>query len=30
MVYLYDKVRQSVTSKAKQSKAWTNHRLGTV
>ena len=25
---LYDEVRQSVTSKAKQSKAWPNHRLG--
>jgi len=24
----YDKVRQSVTSKAKQGKEWTNHRLG--
>jgi hypothetical protein len=26
----YEKVRQSVTSEAKQSKAWTNHRLGTL
>ena len=26
----YDKVRQSVTSKALQSKAWTNHRLGST
>jgi len=26
--FKYDKVRRSVTSKAKQSKAWTNDRLG--